>query len=229
MNRRNGYELEKETFRRTANLLFNACMHEGQEDLLRSGAECLNGDNNPDAIDDTVAPDPYLPLIVGMEWVYRMETGDDDGEPVVGETVIPVTDKVTEIDGIPCRVVRDTVKINGELLEDSNDWMAQDIWGNAWHCGEELKHYEIFEGDSPAEPEPVAIDGSFKAGEEDARAGILVFADPQVGVTYREEAARNEAEDLSEVLSVTASESVDGFDCRGTVLSCVRFRRWILA
>ncbi|MEZ5598950.1 MAG: hypothetical protein R3E84_21685 [Pseudomonadales bacterium] len=40
------------------------------------------------------------------------------------------------------------VKVNDELLEDTNDWMAQDIWGNMWYCGEEVKDYEIFEGDS---------------------------------------------------------------------------------
>ncbi|MEZ5598951.1 MAG: hypothetical protein R3E84_21690 [Pseudomonadales bacterium] len=42
-------------------------------------------------------------------------------------------------------------------------------------------------------------------------------------MTYREEAAWNEAEDLSEVLSITASESVGGFDCGGQCLELRAF------
>ncbi|MEZ5598948.1 MAG: hypothetical protein R3E84_21675 [Pseudomonadales bacterium] len=32
----------------SASLLFNACMHEAQDDLLKSAAECLNEDDDPE-------------------------------------------------------------------------------------------------------------------------------------------------------------------------------------
>ena len=45
-------------------------------------------------------------------------------------------------------------------------------------------------------PELVSRDGSFKSGRSGAKAGALMFAAPQVGVTYREEADWGNAEDL---------------------------------
>ena len=45
-----------------------------------------------------------------------------------------------------------------------------------------------------------------------------MFAAPQVGRTYREEASWNNAEDLSEVLSVTATEHSPAATCAGNCL-----------
>jgi hypothetical protein len=60
---------------------------------------------------------PYMPLVPGTRWVYE---GDDDGETEHIEVV--VTDERKEVLGISAVVVRDTVKVNGELVEDTYDW-----------------------------------------------------------------------------------------------------------
>ena len=161
---------------------------------------------DPDAIGAGVAPNPYVPLVPGNRWVYRAE-----GEQVVVE----VTDRTKLIEGVTCRVVNDVVSKDGELVEDTDDWFAQDLDGNVWYCGEEVKDYESFAGDEPPRPELVAIDGSFKIGRNGARPGILALAAPQVGDAYRQEFLIGEAEDFVEVISITGTESAPGGSCDG--------------
>jgi len=164
---------------------------------------------DPDDIGFSVAPNPYLPLIEGRTWVY--EGG--------GETVtVVVTDKTKLIEGVTCRVVNDVVVVDGVAVEDTDDWFAQDLHGNVWYCGEEVKDYETFAGDDPVEPELVAIDGSFKAGRDGAKPGIIMLADPQVGEAYREEISLGNAEDAAEVVSLTGNESVPAATCHNDCL-----------
>ena len=57
------------------------------------------------------------------------------------------------------------------------------------------------------------IDGSWKAGRDDAKPGILFPSIPEVGNVIRQEVAWREAEDIIEVLSVNGSESAPGRSC----------------
>ncbi|MGI9336199.1 MAG: hypothetical protein ACR2RL_23880, partial [Gammaproteobacteria bacterium] len=164
---------------------------------------------DPDEIGVSVEPNPYLPLVPGYRWTYR--AGDET-------VVVEVKDQTKLIEGVTCRVVNDVVRDDGNLVEDTDDWFAQDLQGNVWYCGEEVKDYEYFEGDVPSRQELVAIDGSFKIGRDGARAGILVLANPSVGDSYRQEFLLGEAEDVVEVLSVTATESAPGGACDGDCL-----------
>lgn len=164
---------------------------------------------DPEDIGGTEVPNSYFPLIVGNEWVY------DNGEET---TRVLVTDKVKNIAGVPCRVVNDLVSIEGVPIEDTDDWVAQDLQGNVWYCGEEVKDYETFEGDDPQEPELVSIDGSFKAGRDGALPGIWVLAAPQVGDAYRQEVDLGNAEDAVEVIGIDGSEAVPGAACSGDCL-----------
>ncbi len=164
---------------------------------------------DPNEIGKSIEPNPYFPLIPGTRWVY------EGGEELI--TVV-VTDKTKLIEGVICRVVNDLVVEDGEPVEDTDDWYAQDLDGNVWYCGEEVKDFENFEGDDPERPELVSIDGSFKVGREGAKAGFLVLANPNVGDAYRQEYFQGEAEDAVEVLSVTGTESVPAVNCNGTCL-----------
>ena len=159
---------------------------------------------DPAEIGNGVAPNPYFPLVPGTEWVY--EGGD--------ETItVTVTGKTKLIDGVICRIVLDVVEEDGKTIEITDDWYAQDMDGNVWYCGESARDFETFEGDDPEEPELVSIDGSFKAGRDDAKAGILMLAAPQVGDAYREEVSLGEAEDIAEVTSVSGAETVPAASC----------------
>ena len=163
------------------------------------------------------APHPYLPLTQGSTWVYE-GTFTEDGEEITETITVTVTDRIKLVDGIRCLVVRDVVEIDGELVEDTDDWFAQDVSGNIWYCGEEVKDYETFDGDAPPLPQLVAIDGSFKAGRDGDEAGILLPAILNVGDIYRQEVSFTNAEDVIEIIAVDATESVPAASCAGDCL-----------
>jgi hypothetical protein len=102
--------------------------------------------------------------------------------------------------GISAVVVRDTVTMEGELVEDTYDWFAQDRDGNVWYLGEETAEYE--------DGEVVSTEGSWEAGVDGALPGIVMPAQPAVGDAYRQEFYAGEAEDLAEVVRLGASETV---------------------
>jgi hypothetical protein len=164
---------------------------------------------DPDDIGGLVDPNPFFPLVPGTRWVLQ------GGEETITVTVLAETKL---IEGVTCRVVNDVVEEDGAVIEDTDDWYAQDLAGNVWYCGEIAMDFESFEGDDPEEPELVSIDGSFKAGRDFAKPGTLVLADPQVGDAYRQEFALGEAEDAAEVISVTGTESVPAAACSESCL-----------
>ncbi len=134
---------------------------------------------------------PYWPMEVGTRWTYR-EIDEEGNEQ---EVVVIVTDQTKEIaDGVTARVVRDTVTQDGELVEDTFDWYAQDDQGNVWYLGEDTAEFEDGEVSSTA--------GSFEAGVDGALPGIIMPADPQPGMQYRQEYFKDEAEDNGEVLAL---------------------------
>ncbi len=71
---------------------------------------------------------PYWPMKPGTRWTYREI---EDGE--VKEVVVVATTQTKKIaNGITARVVRDTVRVEGSIIEDTFDWYAQDATGNIW-------------------------------------------------------------------------------------------------
>ena len=125
-------------------------------------------------------------------------------------------------------MVNDVVEEDDDAIEDTDDWYAQDMDGNVWYCGEIAKNFETFEGDDPEDPELVDIEGSWKAGRDYAKPGILMLAAPMVGDVYRQEVSWGDAEDVAEVISTTGSATVaDATDtaARVTVSSPATLRR----
>ena len=133
---------------------------------------------------------PWMPLAVGAKWVYR-ETDNEGAEQKVEVTVL---DETREVMGIEARVVHDVVTEGGALVEDTFDWYAQDADGNVWYLGEDTKEFE--------DGKVATTAGSWEAGVDGAQPGILVPAEPEDGMTYRQEYYAGEAEDAAEVLSL---------------------------
>ena len=138
---------------------------------------------------------PWLPLTVGSRWVYE---GTEDGE--VERIEVVVTDQTRMVMGVAATVVRDTVTVDGELIEDTYDWFAQDLDGNVWYLGEDSKEYE--------DGEMVSTAGSWEAGVDGALPGIVMMADPQIGQAYRQEYYEGEAEDVAEIARTGVAETV---------------------
>jgi hypothetical protein len=141
-------------------------------------------------------PNRYFPLRIGNLWEFRSANEVD---------TVEILNATKLIDGVRCVVARDLVVRNGFLAEATDDWYAQAKDGNTWYCGEEVKDFETFQGDKPKQPELVSIDGSFKAGRDGAKPGVIFLASPKAGDVYVEESSLNNAEDVTEILSTTYS------------------------
>lgn len=156
---------------------------------------------------------PYFPFTPGSTWSYE---GVEDNE--VERIEVAVTDDTRTVDGITAVVVRDTVTLDGELIEDTFDWYAQDSKGNVWYLGEDSKEYE--------DGEVVSTAGSWETGVDGALPGIIMYADPaaHVGVPYRQEFYVDEAEDVGEIIQTDASVEVGGIAYTDVVV----IREWNL-
>jgi hypothetical protein len=133
---------------------------------------------------------PWMPLRTGSRWVYR----ETDGEGNVQRVEVTVLDETREVMGIEVRIVHDLVTVDGERVEDTYDWYAQDSDGNVWYFGEDTKEFENGKVSTRA--------GSWEAGVDGAQPGILIPGGPSVGMKYRQEYYEGEAEDAAQVLSL---------------------------
>jgi len=104
--------------------------------------------------------------------------------------------------GVKCVEVHDKVSVDGVLTEDTLDWFAQDKTGNVWYFGEESKQLE--------DGIVIGIEGSWQAGVDDAKPGIVMGARPRVGDVYRQEYAISDAEDMAEVFGLGQSIQANG-------------------
>jgi hypothetical protein len=134
---------------------------------------------------------PYFPLTPGTVWVSK---GESEGEPEV--VTVRVTHETKEIMGVTCVVVRDTVRVAGEVTEDTFDWYAQDVDGNVWYMGEDTKEYE--------DGKVVSTEGSWEGGVDGALPGVIMPADPEVGLAYTQEHYAGEAEDKGKIVRLGA-------------------------
>ncbi len=145
----------------------------------------------------TVINNQYFTLTPGKMMVFEAAT--PDGQERIE---IQVMDETKEIMGVKTIVYWDRVWLDGELIEDTKDYLAQDNEGNVWYFGEDVDNYEDGELKDHA--------GSWIAGVDGAQPGIWMKAKPIVGETYRQEYYAGEAEDMADVLSVTEAVTVRG-------------------
>ena len=146
---------------------------------------------------------PLLPLIPGTTFVY---VGGSESN------VVTVTHKTVVILGVTCVEVHDVVYSDGELIEDTLDWFAQDKAGNVSYFGENT--HELENGLI------VSLEGQWTAGVDGAKPGIVMEAHPKLGDFYRQEFLLGTAEDLAEVTGLNESVDVPA----GHFDGCLKFR-----
>ena len=166
----------------------------GGESSLPQGSEPVRLDP---AEFTTEIDNPYWPMAVGSRWVYR----ETDPEGTRQRVVVTVTEQTKRIaNGIEARVVRDVVTEDGVPVEVTDDWYAQDSAGNVWYLGEDTTEFE--------NGKPVSKQGSFEAGVDGAQPGVIMPAEPEAGLAYRQEYYAGEAEDKGEIVSLDEQAEV---------------------
>ena len=188
-----------------------ACIKQANEDRRSAFDDCtaqyqarqqickaLGGGPYAPVIDAAHFPNPtnitnqYFPLVPGTTFTYKGAEPDKPNEV----DVMVVTSDTKEILGITCRVVHDTVTVNGIKAEETYDYYAQDKDANVWYFGENSQEFD------PTGTFVVSVEGSWIAGEDGALPGIIMEAVSKVGDEYRQEFALGVAEDMAQVVSL---------------------------
>jgi hypothetical protein len=153
---------------------------------------------------------PWFPLKPGSVWRYK---GLKEGMKTTD--MVTATHRRKKILGVTTTVVHDVVSVKGRPEEVTNDFYAQDRHGNVWYFGEETEELN-------AQGKPTSTEGSFEAGVDGGRPGVLIPGDPKVGLVGRQEFLKGEAEDHFWVLDLKASVSVPFVSTR----KALRTREW---
>ena len=136
-----------------------------------------------------------FPLVAGKTYIYR-GNGPDGCE----EDRMAITNQTKVIAGVTARVVHDQVYVGAtcnsrlRLSEDTFDWYAQDDSMNVWYLGEDTRDCDS--------GRCVPAAGSWQAGVNGARGGLIMLANPRAGDRYRQEYLAGVAEDEAAVAAV---------------------------
>jgi len=139
----------------------------------------------------TKVDNKYFPLKPGTTFFYDGGAQRDE---------FAVTHSTKKVMGVECVVVSDKAWENGKLIEQTYDWHAQDKKGNVWYFGEDTKEYN--------NGKVTSTKGSWEAGVDGAKPGIIMQAHPKVGQSYRQEYYKGEAEDMAKAISLDESVRV---------------------
>jgi len=167
-----------------------------------------NPEINPANFVDSVT-NIYFPLTPGTVYTYTAQT-ENETESIV----VSILSETKTILGVKCTVVRDVVSIDDQVIEDTYDWYAQDKDGNVWYMGEDVSNYE----DGKLEDK----EGSFEAGVDGAKPGIIMLAYPVLEMPYRQEYYFGKAEDWGKVVEKGVSVTVP----YGTFENCLKTADW---
>lgn len=179
------------------------------ESTRRSRAAEYTPQVNP-ADFSTKITNKYFALPVGKKLTYEtVERGK------VTETIeIEILQETKTIEGVETVIYLDREFKNGQLVEETRDYLAQHKNGDVWYFGEDVNNFwnGILLNHS----------GSFLHGKDGAQAGIWMKAEQRVGDSYRQEFYAGYAEDMRDTLAVGETVSTKS----GTYTDCVKVYDW---
>lgn len=163
----------------------------------------------PQEFSTDITKNPYFSLPVGRKFVLEART--EDGLERV-EIMVPGWTKT--VMGVETLVYWDRVYLDGELIEDTRDYLAQHENGDVWYFGEDVDNYE--------DGKLADHEGAWIAGVDGALPGVWLKADARVGDKYRQEHYAGKAEDAAEVVGV--GEKVE--TPLGKFSDCIKTFEW---
>jgi hypothetical protein len=175
----------------------------------RSAAGEYNPQINP-ADFSTNITNKYFTLPVGRKLAYETSEKGKVAERVEIE-ILPETRAIA---GVETAVYLDREYKNGQLVEETRDYLAQHKDGDVWYFGEDVNNY--WNGML------VSHSGSFIHGRDGAKAGVWMKADQRVGDSYRQEFYAGHAEDMRDTVATGESVATKA----GTYTDCVKVYDW---
>lgn len=151
----------------------------------------------------------FFTLIPGTTFIYESQT--EDGAE---RNEVNVTNNTKIVLGIQTVEVWDRVWLDDELIEETFDWYAQDNAGNVWYFGEDSKEYES--------GKIISTEGSWEAGIDGAKPGIIMQGEPNIGQPYRQEYYKGKAEDMAQIVAINEKVNIPF----GTFDNCIKTKDW---
>lgn len=150
----------------------------------------------------TTGRNPYFVLEPGFQLVLD---GDDE------QLIITVLNDTNTVDGIATRVVEEREWKEGKLVEVSRNFFAIDKnTADVFYFGEEV---DMYKGDKV-----VGHEGSWQAGKDNAKPGMIMPGSPTVGMKYCQEVAPEVAMDRAMVISISETLKTSA----GTFTKCLK-------
>ena len=165
---------------------------------------------------DSFPIDSYTMTAEGQNPYWGLKPGrfvvlasiETDGSELV---VISVLDETEMVDGVETRVIEEREYEDGELAEISRNFFAMaEETGDVFYFGEDVDYYK--------DGEIVAHDGEWRAGKDNARAGLYMPVKPVVGMKYYMEVAPEAAMDRAEIIDTDATVETPGGVFRNSLL-----------
>jgi hypothetical protein len=145
-----------------------------------------------------------FPLVPETKYTYR------EGETQTNE--ISVLSETKTIAGVVATVVHDVASEDGEVIEDTFDYYAQDASGAVWYLGEDTK--------ALSDGVVSSTEGSWLTGVDGAKSGYIIPPTLSVGLNFRQEYLACAAEDQAVVLELDTAVAVPA----GSFTGCMKTR-----
>jgi hypothetical protein len=131
---------------------------------------------------------PLVPLTTIRRTVFEGREGD-----AKLRVVSTVLERTTRVAGVRVAIVKVRDFEDGELVERTADYYAQDRRGRVWYFGERVDDIE--------NGKVVGHEGQWLAGKNGARPGVFMPAKPRVGQVFEQERAPGVARDRSKIMA----------------------------
>lgn len=132
----------------------------------------------------------YFILEPGFQAILE---GEEDGGNL--QLTMTVLNETKVVDGVETRVLEERETEGGNLVEISKNYFAIcRPSNNAFYFGEDVDIYE--------DGEIVSHEGAWLAGQNGAKAGMIMPGEVEIGLKYYQEIAPDVAEDRAEIVSV---------------------------
>lgn len=149
----------------------------------------------------TTGKNPYFILDPGFTLVL---------EGATEKVIITVLDKTMQVDGVETRLIEEREWRNGDLIEISINMFAMcEETQDVFYFGEFVDMY--------SEGQLTSHQGAWIAGDNDARAGMIMPGDPEPGMRYYQEIAPGVAMDRAEIISLDYELTTPA----GTFMDCL--------
>lgn len=147
----------------------------------------------------------YLPMPVGKKLVFEGREGTASVR-----LEVTVLDQTETVAGVSCRVLEERESQDGKLVEVSRNFFVQAPDGAVCYYGEDVDIYK--------DGALVGHEGAWRAGEGGNKPGIMMPAQPALGMSYPNEVAPGVAEDRAEITAVGQSIDLPAGHFEGALL-----------